>query len=556
MAMMKKGSYVGVAISPEMGLEVAQIDFETRTVLKYAVRPLEYNCTKREVVDRDIFKDSLQDIFDELEIPKNTEVAITIPNVFTKVNDYPAAMEKLEITGAIEDELTENYLFKETDACYSYAMLPSMSIQFNKVAYTAAQRSFIAEMVLYIKEMGYGIAGIDISTNSVLNSLLYLGRVNAEPDTNWLLVIVGAATCTVVSMNGNSYVDVFEERISIGEVLGDAENYSTVVNAVEPILRNLPSKYLCIISKTDIISAEVLANKVKYSAPVTYQEANCYSKEPMIDAAPTVNPNLARTISPDIIGISVYKQLKLYSNTGFNLYNASLGDLFLSEQPPELFLFGRQVSLSIENILRILVFVGIFFGIIFAAAYIYLEPAVSANNKKISEIEDEISRIKEFLKENNDISADLFDEGLEIREGLSQNKAIFTYYTIVGTEIPKKLWLTHLKLSDTVTIEGQADNLESVYGFFRSIKDYNPDSGIKLQKLGLASSTSKFSNPEDISSFDSASLLTSIDADYYEFKISNEPEVSLKNLKDDLTKGKGKDNKAPGKLPELENIND
>ena len=38
--------------------------------------------------------------------------------------------------------------------------------------------------------------------------------------------------------------------------------------------------------------------------------------------------------------------------------------------------------------------------------------------------------------------------------------------------------------------EPSAKILESVYAFFRSIKDYDPDSDIKLQKLGLASKSS------------------------------------------------------------------
>ena len=127
----------------------------------------------------------------------------------------------------------------------------------------------------------------------------------------------------------------------------------------------------------------------------------------------------------------------------------------------------------------------------------------------------------------------MFDEGSEIRIGLGHNKNIYSYYTIVGTEIPKKLWLTRLKLSDKTTIEGQADNLESVYAFFRSIKDYNPESAIKLQKLGLASSSKIESIDQNIESFDTDSILTSLNADFYEFRISDEPEEVKKDTKND-----------------------
>ena len=143
----------------------------------------------------------------------------------------------------------------------------------------------------------------------------------------------------------------------------------------------------------------------------------------------------------------------------------------------------------------------------------------------------------------------MFDEGDEIRIGLEHNKGIYSYYTIVGTEIPKKLWLTRLKLSEKTTIEGQADNLESVYAFFRSIKDYDPNSGIKLQKLGLASKTElpPAQTDGDVE-FDTDSILTTLNADYYEFIISDESQ-------DDTPSSGDNNNSGNGLLQGLEPIN-
>ena len=135
-------------------------------------------------------------------------------------------------------------------------------MQFYKIAYTAAQKPMLIEVAMIIKDLGYKLYAIDTSVNSVLNSLMYKGRVNVDPDMSWVLLIVDNLCCRVIPMNGKSYVDCFEERISIGQVLDDAENYSTVINAVSPILKNLPSKYLCVVSKTNIISAEALASKL------------------------------------------------------------------------------------------------------------------------------------------------------------------------------------------------------------------------------------------------------------------------------------------------------
>ena len=106
------------------------------------------------------------------------------------------------------------------------------------------------------------------------------------------------------------------------------------------------------------------------------------------------------------------------------------------------------------------------------------------------------------------------------------------------------MWLTKLELGKHITIEGQADNLESVYSFFRNIKDYNPNSDIKLQKLGLATN-SKLTTLSEEEAFDTDSIISSMNADFYEFRISNAPEVTKKAIKSDSEQ-------SSSGLPELE----
>ena len=547
MDLFKKSVIVGVSVTPEVGLEVAQIDFATQTVLKYGVRPLEYDINRREIADMDIFKESLQDLFIDLQIPKGANIILNIPTVSFKVNDFPAALDEEQITNALDEELAENPFFKESEPGISAVQLPNSTIQFNKIAYIAAQKNVLVEIAMLIKDLGYKLYAVDESINSVLRALIIKERVNAEPNVSWVMLIVESFCCRVVPMNGRNFVDAYEEKISIGAVLGDAENYSTVINAVTPLLKNLPSKYLCVVSKTNIISAEVLASKLTYSAPIIHQEANSFSKEAFMEVGPEVDEALAATISLDIIGTALYKDFEALTTVNFNLFNKTLGDIYLQEQPPELHLAGRTIVLSNQNLLVALIIVALVVLIPSIAGYIYLVTNISILNNEKEKLEREIADIEKFLKENNAISTSMFDEGFEIKMGLTHNKNIYSYYTIVGTEIPKKLWLTHLKLSDKTTIEGQADNLESVYAFFRSVKDYNPDSQIKLQKLGLASSA-KIQTLDENAEFDTDSILTSLNADFYEFRISDEPEVSKNDLKKD-------DNNADsGALPDIEDI--
>lgn len=555
MELFKKSVVIGVSVTPEVGLEVAQIDFATRTVLKYAVRPLEYDINRRDIADLDIFKETLSDLLEELQLPKGTSIVLNLPAVTFRVNDYPASLDEEQVGNAIEEELAENLIFKNNEPCIAATQLPNSTIQFNKIAYEAVQKTTIIEIAMAIKDLGYKLLAIDTSVNSILNSLILKERVNVENDVSWVLLLVENNCCRVISMNGRTYVDAFEEKISIGEILGDAENYSTVISAVTPILKNLPSQYLCVVSKTNIVSAEILASKLNYSAPIIHQEANSFSQEVFMDVSPEVDEALAPTISLDVIGAALYRNLLPYSTAHFNLFNKSLGDIYLDEQPPEVVIAGHRIVLDTETLIKIFILCAIVILVPAIIAFIVLLSSISSQNSVNADLDSKIEQMNKFLKDNESVSADLFDEGDEIRVGLEHNKNVYSYYTIVGTEIPKKLWLTHLKFSDKTTIEGQAENLESVYAFFRSVKDYDPESDIKLQKLGLASNAvpkviekdaENSDNSDKTDDFEVDSILTSSNADFYEFRISNEPEVKKEDLK--------KKDENGNDLPDLEPI--
>lgn len=540
----KKNIVVGVSVSPELGLEVAQIDFATKTILKYGTKPLGYDNLRKEVADLDLFKETLADLLMELGIPKGSEIVLNLPTIMFRVDDFPAATEANMVEMQIEETLGTYPIFQNNEAVISAVRLPISTIQMNKIAYTAAQKATLIEIALQIKSLGYTVIGIDTSVNSVLNALIYNERVDVAADANWVLLIVDNSSCRLLPMMGKSYADSFEEKIAIGEVLGDAENYETVVSAVSPLLKNVPSKRLYVLSRTNAINAEVLASKLTYNGQIIHHNDNIFADVPYLETTPDITEQAAKMISLDVIGAAINREFEEYSVAQINMFNASLGDVWENEQPLKLNI-GPGFLLTLENMIIASVAFAIVAFVVIMTIMLPLKTIVSSNNNEISNIDTQIADIDKFLKENSNVSADMFDEGDEVRIGLQHNKNVYTYYTIVGTEIPKKLWLTHLKLGDKVTIEGQADNLESVYSFFRNIKDYNPTSEIKLQKLGLASKSKLIDLAED-ESFDTDSIITSMNADFYEFRISDAPEVVVdKNKKDG-------DNKESNDIPNIE----
>lgn len=544
---------VGVAISAENGLEVAQIDYAAKKIIKYGQRPLTYDFVRNVIADMDIFKNNLQELFTELQIPVGAEVYLTLPTSVMHVNDYPASLNINQVQSLIETEIEDENIFTDGNFNISACTMPVSTIQFNKIAYVVAQKSMLIEIAIQIKALGYSLKNIDVSTNSILNSLIFNGRVDISKDSMWTLVIVDSNRLSIVAMQGKMYMDSYSLQLSIGEVLGEKENYETVLSAISPILNRIPSQYLYIVSKTNLISAQELSKHVDYNSTILYQEANNLATESFIDVDEDIP---LKNASLDVIGAAIKKTFEKVSVANFNLFNKELGDVFLSEQPPIIKFGNKEYELSLENMIKASIVYAVIFAVIFVMAFITMQSVISSKKKALDALTQDINTQQQFIDANKDfVSAKLFDEGDEIAIGLVNNKSIYTYYTIVGTEIPQKLWLTYLNLGGegNTTISGQAENLESVYSFYRNIKDYDADSKLKLQQLKLATkSSSKSISPSE--NFEADSILTSLNADYYEFKISDAPEEE--KVKVDANNNKNGDNKSnsKGAIPNLEPI--
>ena len=92
---------VGISVSPGVGLEMIEVDRLTSTVNKYANRPLDYNYSTREITDYGQFAMALEELFEELHIPKRSNIILSVPNVHFGMINLPILLTDEAITNAI-----------------------------------------------------------------------------------------------------------------------------------------------------------------------------------------------------------------------------------------------------------------------------------------------------------------------------------------------------------------------------------------------------------------------------------------------------------------------
>ena len=111
----EKKQLVGLAVTPNLGLEALVYDKKTDEVVKYGQKFVEYNLASKEMQDPNAFRSAISDLLDELGIIKDSaNIFLVLPNVhfgFRSIDD--PSFDDDAIESMILSETSESYIFKK-----------------------------------------------------------------------------------------------------------------------------------------------------------------------------------------------------------------------------------------------------------------------------------------------------------------------------------------------------------------------------------------------------------------------------------------------------------
>lgn len=512
---------VGVSISPSVGLEMIEIDRTTGTVSKYAHRPLDYNHSTREVSDYNQFQSSLEELFEELHLPKRTNIVLSLPNVHFGLMSLPLLLGDDGVTNAIVSEVEQSYIFKRQEPVVSWAEIYSNIDTENRIlAYTAIQKTVMDGIIQACEEVGCTIVGLENSYVSLLRSLSYSGltRDQMKDGVSWNLMLIGQNSYSILSMVDKKIMEYYEEPLALKSFVDD-EIYNAITTSAQLTLAGLPANHLFIVSETDLVSAEVLSIKINTESLVNFLECNKYSQDSMLPANLNILPNLALQMSPEAIGSAAAPfhdfPLKLNFIQGAEGSTSSAID---TSGTPKINLGNVELEITPEFVKKLSILFGVIVVLpIFIAVLILEQSVIPKLQSDLQQLTDKITTANtEITKYNNAEASSAFDVKTQINKIVDQNKIKLSYYSALGVSIPNNLWVSYYKTNEAgkIDIKGRASNVESVYSFYKELKQMVNESDVRLYKLEVAS--------ESIDD-----VIASGSPKYYEFEITNMSEAEL-----------------------------
>lgn len=511
---------VGVSVSPGIGLEMIEIDRVTGTVNKYSHKPLEYNYSTREISDYNQFQTSLGELFEELHIPKKSNIILSVPNVHFGMISLPLLLTDEAITNAIISEVEQSYIFKRQEPIVSWAEIYSnVDTENRTLAYTAVQKGSLDGIIEACNDVGCAVTGVENSYASLLRALHYAGLAKDQMKENvtWNLMIIGQNSYSILSMVDKKIMEYYEEPLALKSFVDD-EIYNAITTSAQLTLAGLPANHLYIVSETDLVSAEVLSIKIPSECAIKFLECNKYTQNELLPTNLNILQKLALEMSLEAVGAATYPfcdfPLKLNlvkenegsaaSTESISSPRINIGNLEIELTPD----FIKKISLLLGAIIILPMFlISLWLGHIF----------IPKEQAKLSDINSKNQQITAEIAKYSKSGGDSFDLKASTEKIMAQNKTKLNYYSALGMSIPNKLWITYYNTNDTgkIDIKGKASNVESVYAFYKNLKQLVNNSDIRLYKLEIASD-----------SIDA--MVTSVSTpSSYQFEITNMTESEL-----------------------------
>lgn len=547
--------FVGISITPGLGVEVICINPKEKLITNYTKMPLDYDPIQREITDYGQLKDSIENAFNQLNIePGKCDACVVVPNVYFDIKELNCEITDEERRLALLTEVEDSFLFRGKEVAVT---LCDSGYGGNEEEYTknyihsALDEEQLGKIRDTIEETGVNIVAIETSHSAMLRGIAHIGIAQEAIDQymNWNVLLINNNSFAIFALSGKHLKKYVEIPLAI-KSLSYEEAYQAVATAAIQNLQNFPAQRLIIVSQADNISAEILRGNIGFEGGADILDFNRYSKNCILPTTSDVMAEDKAHITLNAVGASLYKE----NDFGIQLDFLN-GEKALPEFVP-IPIMGKQHDIPVKIVAKIL---GALAIIIYGSMWLLTTTATNLTTKfedekasaesQITTLQGQITSLQKTATVKN-----IDDLSVEVLQG---NKEVLSAFTSIATDIPKNVWLTNFetKAGDQVFLEGMSLGIKDVYSYYRNLKTTNPSSTVELKQLKII--TDILTN-----SFDAESNEKRV----YFFEISNMESTKSKmsageaisdTMSDigdavektgifDLFKGKGKENSDGG----------
>ncbi len=477
----KKRTHVGISLSANNFIELVCIDKQSKTVVGYSSGNIKYNNAIREIIDYDEFKEVVEGLFEDAGLsPQNCAVTLNLPNVHFGIAPMENDSSPMYIVDNIRDEIEELYIFKRNEPTISYSVLDSAGRSQKNVVFGAVQTTAIGKIIEIFESLEAELVRIDTSYSSMLKAIQFCDKFKqyTQRGEKTSILLVTPNSCCSFYLNGSALVDCIEEPLAVKSFSAE-EVYSAISKIATNAISKNSSDSLIIISETDEVNAELLAQRVNFQGSIECLNKSLNQSDEFIEVSgigSNIDSNMISYMTVEAVGAACADYDEYPLNLNFlpsemiNENMVQVGDMEID--------FTRFAILSLVS--------GIVVGLIIVALVSF---AIKAQKDAIDSKNTEYrGQIEVFDRRINDNKASTGKTVFPVLSKiLENNKSIVGVYTGLSTEIPETIYIKKFVTNSHggIGILGEATTSESVQDFVKGLREKNSD--LMLSKLSVNS---------------------------------------------------------------------
>lgn len=458
---------VGISVSSSNIIEIAVVDKNADTIVKYAAKEIKYNNSIRELVNYDEFSMAIIELFEEINVnPTMCNVVLSLPNVYFGFGSIPLSVPDEQVAGAVISDVEQMYLFKRHEPVISWNTISLNSETAKRyIVYGALQETIIRNVTDIFEDIGAKLVALETSNAALIQGIICSGLIEKEitDGSSVNVVLISPNSYSLFCMYGDKLVDYYEEPVAVKSLSAD-EVYEAISSSISNTMSAHPADSLLVVSEINEVSAEILSGKIRFDGTLKFVERNIYGDKAFMPVSNFVLPKYLPVISLAAAGVASY----VYFD-----YPVKFNFLEQPEEKVSEFLtfsfLGNDYEITRRDILisGVKILAGMIVVTICLCVLMHFSAKITDSNNKVLK-----EQIKGLSDDINRFSSNKTNVMKFIKKVSDNNKAATNIYTALAEEIPEEVYLTYFSANSDgeLIIKGKAPSLEYAREFSSSLK--------------------------------------------------------------------------------------
>jgi hypothetical protein len=196
-------------------LELVWLNTQSGQIINAGFIPLSgIDLSSREVMHAEALGQSIETLFEELNVPKNLPLALMMPSFYTRMINLPPGLSDADIQNVLVSEAERSVVFKKEAPTLDWIFLDVEDEENAYCVYSAYPSKPLNDIVDVVKGLKFNLSSVECNITALIKGLLTTGTLQNDEHKR-LIIVLNEANSTTMVLDGLRIISMVEVPISL-----------------------------------------------------------------------------------------------------------------------------------------------------------------------------------------------------------------------------------------------------------------------------------------------------------------------------------------------------